>query len=228
MNYELNKVLIDLHSHRPSPDAIVNIDLDADLLTSQPDGMLFSAGVHPWATADTAAALRQLAWLQSVAADGRVVAIGEAGIDHLRGGDIEFQKEIFLSQVGLSEALRKPMIIHSVRGDAEIIAARRQSRATMPWVIHGFRGGKEQAQMLIREGFYLSFGERFNPEALRATPAERLLVETDESPLTILDIASKIADARYAQSQPPAPEISLLLILNCAELNIRKILTPNP
>ncbi|MBQ7212050.1 MAG: hypothetical protein IJS19_05230, partial [Muribaculaceae bacterium] len=66
------------------------------------------------------------------------------------------------------------------------------------------------------------------PVALRATPAERLLVETDESPLTILDIASKIADARYAESQPPAPEISLLLILNCAELNIRKILTPNP
>ena len=44
-----------------------------------------------------------------------------------------------------------------------------------------FRGKKELAESLVRQGFYLSFGEKYQVEALQAVPADRLLLETDES-----------------------------------------------
>jgi TatD DNase family protein len=49
------------------------------------------------------------------------------------------------------------------------------------------------AEQCLKRGFYLSFGEHFHDEALRSTPLERLLLETDESRLSMEEICRKAA-----------------------------------
>lgn len=43
-----------------------------------------------------------------------------------------------------------------------------------PWIIHGFRGKKELALQYIREGIYVSLGEKYQEEVLWGIPLEYL------------------------------------------------------
>ena len=55
----------------------------------------------------------------------------------------------------------------------------------LPADYHGFRRNAVLARQLLDAGYSLSFGEHFDPEALRVTPAEHRFAETDESSLSI-------------------------------------------
>ena len=55
------------------------------------------------------------------------------------------------------------------------------------------RGNERVARPLIDTGFYLSFGPRFNPNTVLATPTDRLLIETDDSGQPIDTVATAIA-----------------------------------
>jgi TatD DNase family protein len=61
--------------------------------------------------------------------------------------------------------------------------------------IHGMRGNEHVARMYLDAGCYLSFGIRFNPAALRITPHDRLLIETDDSAATIDEVATAVSSA---------------------------------
>ena len=50
--------------------------------------------------------------------------------------------------------------------------------------------------MLLAEGLYLSFGERYQADALRAVPDGRLFAETDESALPVGTIIENLARDR--------------------------------
>ena len=68
-------------------------------------------------------------------------------------------------------------------------------------IFHGFIGSVEQAQRAVKQGYYLSFGERtfHSPktiEAMRSTPLSSLFVETDESTTPIEEIYEKVAVLR--------------------------------
>ena len=65
----------------------------------------------------------------------------------------------------------------------------------MPWIIHGFRGNGELASQLVCLGFYLSFGDRFNPSALRATWPDFLFLETDDKSIDIRGVYQNVAEA---------------------------------
>ena len=55
------------------------------------------------------------------------------------------------------------------------------------------RGNAHVARTWLEAGCFLSFGARFNPAALRVTPLDRLLIETDDSPVTIHEVANFVA-----------------------------------
>lgn len=91
--------LTDTHTHNPEagPEAIINIEPDALPL---PAAGRFSTGVHPWRSAEAA---KLWPMVETVAADKRIVAIGECGIDRLRGADIKLQEELFMRHARLAE-----------------------------------------------------------------------------------------------------------------------------
>ena len=124
-----------------------------------------------------------------------VVAIGEAGLDTLAESPMDLQKEVFLAHANLAEETHKPLIIHCVKAWADLIACKKAVKPEMPWIIHGFRGNGELASQLVRLGFYLSFGDRFNPLALRAAWPDFLFLETDDKSIDIRGVYQNIAEA---------------------------------
>lgn len=185
----------DIHSHSLPADPAV---ADATVTSVEPGALLgpdrwYSVGIHPWhASEATEATLRRL---EADAASPRVVAIGETGIDLTRGGDVALQTELFVRHAMLAEELAKPLIIHAVGSWNELIALRRRLNPAVEWVIHGFRGKPQLARQLVRAGFSLSLGEKFNPQSVAEIPSDRLYVETDESLLPIARLREAVMKA---------------------------------
>jgi TatD DNase family protein len=162
------------------------------------EGMAFSVGVHPWFLTKSNQA-EHLDFVKRYGSEKSVVAIGEAGFDKLKGASIELQIETFEAQVIISENLKKPLVIHCVKGWDELLAAYQKMRPQMPWLIHGFRGKKELAHQLISKGMYLSLWYEFalrpeSSELLRSISHDRLFLETDGSGVDIRDIYKKSAE----------------------------------
>lgn len=193
-------MLSDFHTHIPKPGAIVNVaPWDLPRLAATHPSALFSVGIHPWdlPRLEQSGQLEEaLTMLEHDALHPQVVAIGETGLDALRGGDMAAQLAIFQRHIKLSERVEKPLVLHVVRTGHEILRLRKElgSAVKQPWVWHGFRGNPTQAaQFLAMPATYLSIGERFNPRAVEQTPLGRLLTETDESLRPVAEIAAEIA-----------------------------------
>ncbi|WP_295729975.1 TatD family hydrolase [uncultured Muribaculum sp.] len=175
----------DFHTHNPDAvDALISVEPGF----TPRAGAVYSVGIHPWHSATvTDMDLRRLE------ADARlrcVKAIGETGLDRLRGATLDRQTELLLHHIALSEELHKPLVLHIVKAFPEIIAIKRRIKPSQTWIIHGFRGKPQLAEELLRHGFYLSLGEHFNPRSAEIIPSGRLLVETDESDRGIAELAA--------------------------------------
>lgn len=90
------------------------------------------------------------------------------------------QWEVFAAQIQMSEEYHRPMTLHVVKAFDLVLAARKRFQPQQKWTIHGFRGKAETARQLLAAGFDLSFGRRYNAEALAAVPTDRRHFETDE------------------------------------------------
>lgn len=191
--------ILDCHTHRLDATAAL-ISVDPRHFDPRP-GRWYSVGFHPWDGVDTLTD-EDFTLLERCAHHPQVLAIGETGMDRLRRGDINTQTEVFIRHLQLSHDLGKPVVVHNVRCTQEILAARHQAGlTTLPLIIHGMRGNEHIACLLLDAGCYLSFGFRFNTEALLSTPLDRLLIETDDAPVTIQEIADVIATALQMSSE---------------------------
>lgn len=185
----------DIHTHRTDArEAVISVN---PWEFAPVEGLCYSVGIHPWQAARAAEA--DFDRLAECAKADNVLMIGECGIDKLRGGDLSMQTGVLERHIALSEQVGKPLVLHCVRASNELCRLRRLLRPSMPWIVHGFRGNARVASQLLDAGFYLSYGERFNPEALAATPADRLLAETDESLLPIDEIHRRLAASRQIE-----------------------------
>ena len=166
-----------------------------------------SVGIHPWYL-DAQAAESQLAILRQSLQDDRVVALGEAGLDRLRGCPLDVQISAFRHEVALAEEYRLPMVIHCVRAFNELIRLKKELRPRQPWIIHGYRGKESGVAGLLRHGCYISFGTKFQTEAVRAVPLHRLFIETDEAVESIADICFRIAGIKGISPEELAEAIN--------------------
>lgn len=198
----------DIHTHLAplSPELVIrSFAVGTDIMDAC--AVHLSVGIHPWfLTVDNVDQL--LVALHQSLEDNRVVALGEAGLDKLRGEAMAIQIAVFRQEVDLAEKLGLPMIIHCVKAFNELMQLKRELHPRQPWIIHGFRGKKNVAVDLLRQGCYLSFGIRFQEEAVRAVPLERIFVETDESPENVGEICRRIAEAKGITSEDLAEAIN--------------------
>ncbi|WBA10806.1 TatD family hydrolase [Salinivibrio kushneri] len=126
--------------------------------------------------------------LKALAADERVVAVGETGLDyHYQPELAEQQQAIFRQHVRLAVELNKPLIIHTRAAREDTLAILREEGAErVGGVLHCFTESYEMAQAAIEMGFYISISGivTFNKatelkDVVRRIPLDRLLVETD-------------------------------------------------
>lgn len=176
---------MDFHTHNlhaPAHEAIINLPEDALLCPASftfQAGRLYSAGIHPWWTA-RADVYALFEGLQQLLRHPAVVAVGECGIDRLRGADEAVQEQWFVRQVQLAEAADLPVTVHCVKAFDVLLRLHKELRPTTRWTIHGFRGKPALAAQLLATGFDLSFGRHFNAESYEMTPPERRHRESDE------------------------------------------------
>ena len=175
---------MDFHTHNlfaPMP-AVINMPrewlLHLETAELRPEAT-YSVGIHPWWTAEEENVERLLQGLSFWATHPQVVRIGECGLDKLQGAVEAVQTEVFLQHIALSEALQKPLTIHCVKAFDRLLALRKQMCPTQGWAIHGFRGKSKLAQQLLKAGFDLSFGARYNEAAFQLCPTDRRFQETD-------------------------------------------------
>ncbi|MDE5844912.1 MAG: TatD family hydrolase [Muribaculaceae bacterium] len=205
--------IIDIHHHGAELRAnAVNSVMAGDHIPA--GDYMFSVGIHPWQT-DRNDLDRLFETVRQAIEDPRVVAIGEAGIDRLRGGDIKLQTEIFERHIDLAVEIGKPLIIHNVRATDLIIPMLKKAGKGLKPIIHGFRGKPIEAQQLIDAGAYISIGQYFNQDTAKMIPGDRLFAETDESVLPTNDIIKAIANAR----QTTPEKIEGQIVLNAELLN---------
>ncbi len=160
-----------------------------------PASSKISLGIHPW-TIKEQTLNEEMDILKKNISSPEVLAIGECGLDKLSSTPFQLQKKAFEAQVALSEKIKKPLIIHCVKMADELIAIKKQMHPEQTWIIHGFRGKPEQMSQLADQGFYLSFGEKFNEESLKKIPLNRIFLETDEGKASIKDIYRHVAKTR--------------------------------
>lgn len=183
-------MIIDAHTHNPrARQAIINVA--PAQFVPQP-GLVYAVGIHPWQSQDANEETIRL--LGQAASHEQVVAIGETGLDSLRGAPLEKQRQLLDLHIALAQRRGKPLVMHMVRTSQQLLQAWRHSKASVNVMIHGMRSNERVARPLIDAGFYLSFGIHFNPRTLHATPLDHLLIETDDSTdVTIEQVAQRIA-----------------------------------
>lgn len=183
-------MIIDAHTHHTRTGAVINASV-GDF--SPQAGCFYSLGLHPWdINQNHADIFKQIEQLSTE--NSQIIAIGETGLDALIDVPADIQLELLRRHIELSERLRKPLILHCVRCSADILRLFKQFKPQMPWILHGFRSNSNVLRPIIdNSNIYISIGEKFNHEALKLIPDARLLIETDESAMTIENIAAQVA-----------------------------------
>ena len=145
-----------------------------------------------------------LAHIRALAAQPKVCAIGEIGLDYYWDASTKVKQErMFRAQLELALELDLPVIVHDreAHGDSlRIVCDYPQLRG----VFHCFSGSVEMAEELLKLGWMLSFNgaitfknARKAPEVIAAVPLERMMVETDAPYLTPVPFRGKRNDSGY-------------------------------
>lgn len=154
---------------------------------------------------------------------GRIVALGETGLDYYHAPETRAaQKSLFRQHLDLARELQLPVVVHTREAVEDTLDA--LTEHARGWtgdplrrgVIHCFTGDQGFADALLALGFYVSFSGIVtfrNADALRAVavtvPLDRLLLETDtpylapvphrgkpNEPSFLPCIASRVAELR--------------------------------
>lgn len=161
-------------------------------------------GVHPHHADKLELGSNWLSKLEQIAKHPKVVAIGEIGLDNYRyqsNGitDPIAQKELFEAQILLAHKLKLPLQIHNRHAGKEIIEILTYYKSYLlnpPGMFHCFAGSIDILKSALQMGFYIGFDGNITypglapgedtalPDLVKATPLERILVETDSPYLT--------------------------------------------
>ncbi|MEU4800819.1 TatD family hydrolase [Actinosynnema sp. NPDC023587] len=155
------------------------------------DERVFAAvALHPTRTSTFTDADR--AELTALAAQPRVVAIGETGLDYYWDySPPAAQHDAFRWHIELSKLSGKALMIHDRDAHDDVLKILDEEGAPSTVVFHCFSGDLDFARACVARGYVLSFAGAVtfrNAKALREAaawvPAEHLLVETDAPFLT--------------------------------------------
>ncbi len=199
------KPYVNIHTHYNNHignNEFVEIqNIDVDNIVKVDVSHFYSVGLHPWnlkSQNPKISETQKLGDLESrCLGDLNIKAIGECGLDRACDIDFEIQKEVFKTQIELSEQIAKPLIIHAVRTYPDVISLRKETKAKQTWIIHGFQGNEQSAEQLLKHGIYLSLGDvLFKNETkarrlLQIIPLERLFFETDVAEREIKEVYEK-------------------------------------
>ena len=179
--------------------------------------------------------------IETLAAQERVVAVGETGLDYYRdGADRADQRAAFEAQIAIARRSRMPVVIH-VRDRAGSLAALDDAFATLaaeagdsPVILHCCSAPPGRIGEAVDRGWYCSFAGNVTfpsagelREAARLVPDELLLVETDSPFLAPQPVRGKpnqpahvvaVAERLAAERGKPYEELERIVEANAARV----------
>ncbi len=144
--------------------------------------------------------------LVELAADRRIVAIGETGLDYYRSeGDLAWQHQRFRNHIAAARACGKPLIVHTRDARTDTIRILREEGAEeVGGVLHCFTEDWDMARQALDLGFYISFsgivtfeGADDLRQVATRLPLDRLLIETDSPYLTPVPHRGRPNEPKY-------------------------------
>lgn len=147
-----------------------------------------AVGVHP---EDSSAYIdSDYDLLLKMAADEKVIAVGEIGIDFYRDyAPAAVQERVFRQMTELSKQVKKPVIIHNREADEACIRVLSDTLGSgkgFGGIFHCFSGSVDVINWALDNGFYISYAGQVTyksaqnlRDTLKLVPLDRLFVETD-------------------------------------------------
>jgi TatD DNase family protein len=181
-------------------------DLEAGIRLADAYPFIYATiGVHPHDAAKAAA--ETWTGLAALSAHPKVVAVGEIGLDyHYNFSPPETQREVFVRQLELAREAALPIVIHTREAweDTVRLIGERYAGAERGGIFHCFSGGPREAEEALALGFHISYsgiitfpnGEAVR-EALRLTPLDRILIESDSPYLAPVPYRGKRNEPAY-------------------------------
>ncbi|KAF8571745.1 hypothetical protein P879_00102 [Paragonimus westermani] len=171
-------------------------DAQESVALSRTDSRLFTtAGCHPTrCTEFQSDPIQYLFGLKELIAHNpdKIVAVGECGLDYDREQfcPANVQREYFEVQLRLASEVNLPLFIHCRSAHQDLIELIQKARVTffrerpLRGVVHTFDGTAEDAERLLKLGFYLgvngcSLKTEDNLKVIESIPIDRILLETD-------------------------------------------------
>ena len=135
-----------------------------------------------------------LSEIASLAAQPRVRAIGETGLDYFRttdAADIDLQRYSFEEHIRIAKENNIALMIHDRDAHDDVVATLKRVGAPDRVVFHCYSGDVELAKICAENGWYMSFAGNITikrnqhlRDSLTFAPAELILIETDAPFLT--------------------------------------------
>jgi len=168
--------------------------LKARDLTKRFDNVYSTVGIHPHYAADWTDRSFIVETLLELAADPKVVAFGEMGLDtHYPDPPMADQRRIFEWQLAVAaDAPGLPVVVHSRKAtDLTLDLLRGCGLPGVRVIFHCFTGSPAEADAILEYGAMIGFTGIVTfrtaadvAEAARLVPLDRLLIETDSPYLT--------------------------------------------
>jgi TatD DNase family protein len=154
------------------------------------DGVYAAVAIHPNDTEGVAEAV--LAEIEVLAAQPRVVAVGETGLDYYRDyAAPDVQRWWFRGHIAIAKRTGKALMIHDREAHADVLRILAEEGPPDRVVFHCFSGDVPMVKECAEVGYVMSFAGNVtyrNAQSLRdaaaAAPPELILAETDAPYLT--------------------------------------------
>jgi len=184
------------HSHQSRPGETTVVQLNPFQNENLPS--FFSVGIHPEQATDNEQEIQ--AWLTTIGPKKNCLAIGEIGLDN-RFENSNEQEKIFVQQLKFAEELKKPVILHCVNSWDRCKFLHSKHAPNTLLIYHGFNKAGILEHVLDYPNAIISIGASILSnkaliDGLHQIPEERLLVETDDRNVSIVEIYQKLADLK--------------------------------
>lgn len=190
---DLDKIISNAHAFGVKKIIIPSVDRKSFErvieISNKYENVYCALGVHPSEAKN--AKEEDFEKIVELSANKKVVGIGECGLDYYWDKSfVDEQKRVFLKQIEIAKALKKPLIVHdreAHKGTFDLL----KDISEVPVIMHCFSGSLEFAKECIKKGFYIALGgvvtfknAKKVHEIAKNIPLESLLLETDAPYLT--------------------------------------------
>lgn len=177
---------------------------DSVALAKQFNNVYAACGIHPH-DADTTTD-ESIAEIKNLAANEKVVAIGEIGLDYYKNYSLpENQIRLFRKLNHLAKELGLPVVIHCRNSEKGVLQVLREERPVKA-VVHCFSGDELFLKACLELGFFVSFTCNITykkaqglRDVLKLVPLERLMLETDAPFLPPEGMRGKRNEPKYVK-----------------------------